>query len=283
MNKKRIFLTFILGAFVVAAVVYSKENTVDRATVPLSDPSKPAMVTVSTFRGSISVIGYNGSNVIVEAQVRSKMIERERTRERDQTSDKAKGMKLIPISATGLTVTEESNEVSIKVESLKHAVDLTVQVPHSSSLTLKAFNDGDIDVKNVSGEIEVTNHNGGISLTGISGNVIANTFNGELLVTFNKIDPNKPMSFSTFNGDVDVTFPGEIKADVKMKSEMGDIYTDYEIQIVQQQTQKQEEKQDEEGRYRISFDKTVYGKINGGGPEYTFKNYNGDIFIRKAK
>lgn len=277
MNKKRIFLTFMLGAFVAAAMVYSQENTVDRATVPLSDPSKPAMVGVSSFRGSISITGYNGSDVIVEARARSKMIEQTRT------SEKSRGMKLVPISASGLTVTEESNEVNIKVESLKHAVDLTVQVPHSCSLKVKAFNEGDIDVKNVSGELEVTNHNGGISLTNISGNVLANTFNGELLVTFNKIDPNKPMSFSTFNGDVDVTFPGEIKADVKMKSEMGDIYSDFDVLIVQQQTQKQEQEKDEEGRYRISFDKTVYGKINGGGPEYTFKNYNGDIFIRKAK
>jgi DUF4097 and DUF4098 domain-containing protein YvlB len=277
MNKKRIFLTFMLGVFVAAAMVYSQENTVDRATVPLSDPSKPAKVQVSTFCGSISVTGYNGSDVIVEAQARSKMIDRERT------SEKARGMKLIPISASGLSVTEERNEVSIKVESLKHAVDLRVRVPHSCSLKVSAFNDGDIDVENVSGELEITNHNGGISLTGISGNVIANTFNGELLVTFNKIEPNKPMSFSTFNGDVDVTFPGEIKADVKMKSEMGDIYSDYDILIVQQQTQKQEQEKDEEGRYRISFDKTVNGKINGGGPEYTFKNYNGDIFIRKAK
>jgi hypothetical protein len=277
MSKKRIFLTIMLGIFAVAAVVYSQENTVDRAAVPLSDPSQPAMVKVSTFRGSISVKGYNGQDVVVEALVRSRKIEKE------PTSEKAKGMKLIPMSASGLTVTEERNEVNIKVESLRYAVDLTVQVPVSSSLKISGFNEGDIIVENVSGEIETTNHNGGISLTGISGNVIANTFNGELLVIFKQIDPEKPMAFSSFNGDVDVTFPGEIKADVKMKSEMGDIYSDYEIQIMQQPAQKQEEEKDEKGRYQISFDKTIYGKINGGGQEYVFKNFNGDIFIRKAK
>ncbi|MBN2245186.1 MAG: DUF4097 family beta strand repeat protein [Candidatus Aminicenantes bacterium] len=277
MNKKRIFLTLILGIFAAAAVVYGQENTVDRAAVPLSDPSQPAMVKVSTFRGAISVKGYNGQDVIVEAQARSRKIEKE------STGEKARGMKLIPMSATGLTVTEESNEVNIKVESLKYAVDLTIQVPVSSSLKVSGFNEGDILVENISGEIEATNHNGGITLTGISGNVIANTFNGELLVTFKQIDPDKPMAFSSFNGDVDVTFPGEIKADVKMKSEMGDIYSDYEIQIMPVQTQKKEEEKDEEGRYQISFDKTIFGKINGGGPEYTFKNFNGDIYIRKAK
>ncbi|MBU4203199.1 MAG: sigma-70 family RNA polymerase sigma factor [Acidobacteria bacterium] len=33
----------------------------------------------------------------------------------------------------------------------------------------------------------------------------------------------------------------------------------------------------------ISFDKSIYAKVNGGGPVYQFKNYNGDIMIRKAK
>jgi hypothetical protein len=29
-------------------------------------------------------------------------------------------------------------------------------------------------------------------------------------------------------------------------------------------------------------DKTVRGKINGGGPEIQFKDFNGNIYIRKA-
>jgi hypothetical protein len=29
-------------------------------------------------------------------------------------------------------------------------------------------------------------------------------------------------------------------------------------------------------------DKTIYGTINGGGPEIQFSNFNGPIYIRKA-
>jgi len=32
----------------------------------------------------------------------------------------------------------------------------------------------------------------------------------------------------------------------------------------------------------VRIDKTVRGAINGGGPEYQFKNFNGNIYIRKA-
>ena len=42
-----------------------------------------------------------------------------------------------------------------------------------------------------------------------------------------------------------------------------------------------EEKNSEEGVYKISIEEWVYGDINGGGPEITFKNFQGDIIIRK--
>jgi DUF4097 and DUF4098 domain-containing protein YvlB len=112
---------------------------------------------------------------------------------------------------------------------------------------------------------------------------VAHTYNGEVTVSFTQIDPDKPMSFSTWNGDVDVTFPAMVKTDVKMKSEMGDVYSDFDIQVKEAPQKVVEDEREEGGGYRISFEKAVYGSINGGGPEYQFKTYHGDIYIRKAK
>ncbi|MGB6867250.1 MAG: hypothetical protein WBE11_16325, partial [Candidatus Aminicenantaceae bacterium] len=112
---------------------------------------------------------------------------------------------------------------------------------------------------------------------------VAHTYNGEVTVSFKQITPDKPMSFSTWNGDVDVTFPAMVKADVRMKSEMGDVYSDFDIQLKQAPQKAVEDERKEGGGYKISFEKAVYGSINGGGPEFQFKTYHGDIFIRKAK
>jgi DUF4097 and DUF4098 domain-containing protein YvlB len=138
-------------------------------------------------------------------------------------------------------------------------------------------------IENIAGEIEANNYNGKITLTGISGSVVAHTYNGEVTVSFTQIDPDKPMSFSTWNGDVDVTFPAMVKADVKMKSERGEVYSDFDIQVKQTPQKVVEDEREEGGGFRISFEKAIYGSINGGGPEYQFKTYHGDIFIRKAK
>ena len=74
------------------------------------------------------------------------------------------------------------------------------------------------------------------------------------------------MSFSSLNGDIDVTFPADLRANVKLETDNGDVYTDFDIQM--QARSKEpivEENREGGGRYRVKIDKAVYGAINGGG------------------
>ena len=109
--------------------------------------------------------------------------------------------------------------------------DLTIQVPVKTSLKLSCINGGDIVVEGVSGEIEVNNTNGGVKLTNVSGSVIAHALNKSVIVKLNKITPDKSMSFSSLNGDVDVTLPADAKARVKIKTDNGEIYTDFDVNM----------------------------------------------------
>lgn len=287
----------ILG--LVAVLGFAQEQRADRVVVPLSNPLKPALIEASVMRGSITVKGTEGKEVIVEAKIREKSLTKkededseemaneaaEEIGEKDQkrTEEKATGMKLISGAATtGLEVEEENNVVSINADSWKNAVDLTIQVPFASSLKLESNNDGDIVVENVSGEIEVNNLNGSNTLKNVSGIVIAETLNGDVTVSLNKVTPEKPMSFSSMNGDIDVTFPADLKANVKMKTERGDIYSDFDV-VLKPGLQKVEEGRKEKGKFHISFDKSIFGSINGGGPEFQFNTFNGNIYIRKKK
>ena len=287
----------ILG--LVAVLGFAQEQRADRVVVPLSNPLKPALIEASVMRGSITVKGTEGKEVIVEAKIREKSLTKkededseemaneaaEEIGEKDQkrTEEKATGMKLISGAATtGLEVEEENNVVSINADSWKNAVDLTIQVPFASSLKLESNNDGDIVVENVSGEIEVNNLNGSNTLKNVSGIVVAETLNGDVTVSLNKVTPEKPMSFSSMNGDIDVTFPADLKANVKMKTERGDIYSDFDV-VLKPGLQKVEEGRKEKGKFHISFDKSIFGSINGGGPEFQFNTFNGNIYIRKKK
>ena len=94
-----------------------------------------------------------------------------------------------------------------------------------------------------------------------------------------KVTNDIPMSFNTYNGDVDITLPASVKASLKLRSSRGEVYTGFDVVMSKAPPVKKTES--ESGTYKVYLDNWVKGDINGGGPEFTMKNYNGDIYIRK--
>jgi hypothetical protein len=102
-------------------------------------------------------------------------------------------------------------------------------------------------------------------------------------VTFNRINPAKPMAFSSLNGDIDVTFPADLKANLVISSDRGEVYSDFEVALAARAPQQTaEDTRGQGGRFKVKIDKTIHGTINGGGQEIQFHNFNGNIYIRKA-
>ena len=254
-------------------VMLPGQDTGDRVTVPFSDPSRPKTVKVQLLNGNITVHGYNGQAVVVEARSGSSRRQREREDARNR------GMRRIDSGATGLRVEEQDNVVSISAGPPGGVSGLDIQVPYNTSLRLNTHNDK-IIVENVAGEIDANSLNGDVRLTGISGAVVAHTQNGEIHVVLDKV-MDKPMSFSTLNGDVDVTLPATTRARLKMKSDHGEVYTDFEVKLEPTRGPVTSDERKSGGKYRVQFDKTIYGTINGGGPEMQFTTLNGKIYVRK--
>src|SRR5947209_2346041 len=276
-NKFLAFIQFAIIAVLCAPstfAVAAATGNPDRVSVPLSDPTRPAFIKAHLLNGGITVKGYEGKAVIVEARARA-----------SEDGDKeSHGMRRIPINSTGLEVEEENNRVNIGAASTQRTIDLTISVPVRSSLSLHTVNDGDISVSNVDGELDVNDVNGEVTLSSISGTVVAHALNGKVLVTFNRINTSKPMAFSSLNGDIDVTFPPDLKANLVISSDRGDVYSDFDVALAAHAPQQQttEDSRNRDGHYRVKIDKSVRGSINGGGPELQFRNFNGNIYIRKA-
>jgi hypothetical protein len=250
-------------------------QSTEQLSVPLSIPGKPYSLKVQLVTGSIKVVSYDGKDVIINATPRA-------GDEEDEGSKAAEnGMKRIS-SAGGFEVTakEADNTVTVNTGNPNKAVDLDLKIPQDVKLKIGTVNDGEISVENVRGELEVTNVNEKITLTNISGSVVANTVNGDIVVTFNKLDTNAPMAFSTLNGDVKVTLPSDTKANLKLKSDNGEIFSDFDVVV--DKTPGKIDKTSAPGMYKIKKDDWVYGKINGGGAEMLMKNMEGNIYIKKA-
>jgi DUF4097 and DUF4098 domain-containing protein YvlB len=249
------------------------QNT-QQLVVPLSEPGKPFKLNVDIVTGSIKVTVYDGKDVIIDGQT---------SHPKREEKDNKSGMKRI----TGgddldIFAKEKNNAVSIGTGMPGKNISLTVKIPQGvSNVKLYTVNGGSIVADGISADVEANNTNGAIKLSNMSGSVVANTTNGNVTVSFKSIDAKAAMAFTTLNGNVDVTFPAGLKANIKARSDQGNVYSDFDM--VTEKSPAKSTKIAKEGMYRITIEDWVYGKIGGGGPEFLFKNMNGNIYIRKAK
>ena len=276
--NQRTMKHIILFISALAIVFHSNAQSgeTQKFSIPLSKPGQKGSLEVGLVNGSVIIAGYSGNEVLIEASPTDK----HHYSDCDDCDDDriaASGMKRISSNPIELEATEENNHIDISSNSFKRGIDLNIKVPQNFDLSISTVNQGDIEVSNVQGDFELNNVNGDIKLSNVSGSVISNTVNGDILVLFENIKNDVPMAFSTLNGDVDVTFPANIKATAKMKSDRGEIFSDFDMEI-----RKSEMQSKRDGRtFKVEINAWVYGDINGGGPEYLMKNMNGNIYVRK--
>lgn len=239
-------------------------------TIALTDPAKRGKIKAHLNSGSIKIKGTARKDILV------RYVAENDEQDKGKTKD---GLKRVSGGGVDLEASENNNSVTIKSNSWNNKVDLEIEIPTGFDVVAHTYNDGDLTVNSIQGELALTNYNGEITALNISGSVIATTYNGAIKITFDKVAEGSPMSYHTYNGDVDVSFPAATKASFKMKTEEGDIYTDFDMNITSTGPKKTEDKKS--GTYKIVIDDWKKGDVNGGGAEITLKTNNGDVYIRK--
>src|SRR5262245_8713969 len=247
----------------------------DQVTVPLTDPSKPAAIHVSLVHGGITVRGTNRRDVLVTAHPDAERPSR-------RVDPDATGLRRLPQSA-GYRVTEENNRVNVSANNPSGAVRFEIEAPRRANLVLKTVNGGDILVENVDGDLDVHNTNGGITLNSVAGSVVAVTTNGSVPATLTGVAAQKDMASTSLNGNVDVTLPPSTKANLRLRSDRGDVYTDFDVQMQPQPAPTVQDNPRGDGRYRINRTRSVTGTINGGGPEFELRTFNSNVYVRKGR
>jgi hypothetical protein len=249
----------------------AQQATPDQVEAPFTDPSRIGTLKVGLVTGSITVKAAARKDVLIVARARV---------EGSRRNTDSGGLRRLP-QAGGFQVEEEGNEMTVTANSPMRAIDFDIQVPTRTNLELTTVNGGDIVVEGVDGELELKNTNGSISLTGVSGSVVANTVNGKLVATLRRVTPQRAMAFTSFNGIVDVTLPSSTRATFKLRSDQGDIFTDFELQVRSTGPAVQDTRRPD-GRFQIEVNKAIYGAVNGGGPEFEMRTFNGNVYVRKG-
>jgi DUF4097 and DUF4098 domain-containing protein YvlB len=222
------------------------------------------------MQGNVTVRGYDGSEVVIESSGGQ-------SRRQGQAPP---GMRRIPTSG-GVEAVEENNTIRISTDGPMSHVNLNVQVPRATSVQVRGLNSAVI-VEGVEGEVEAHSTNGKVSVTNVVGPVVAHSLNGGIVATITRLTEPKPMSFSTLNGNIDVTLPADIRARMKFKSDNGEVFTDFDVKPeTSPKPVVQDNREGGRGRYRVSVDRTTYATSNGGGPDISFTTMNGQIYVRR--
>jgi hypothetical protein len=257
-------------------------------TLKFADAAKPGEVIVDNIFGPISVEGYAGKDVLLQA----KKIVYARDENRAKRAEEE----------VKLDITEKGNRVEVYVdgpfrEDEKERLErgrvhirrdpgyqvyygFTLKVPFKTDLIVSTVTDGSVEVRGVEGRFDVRDVNGKVRLIDVAGSGDARTVNGGVTVDFRR-HPDGACLFKTVNGDVEVNFPGEPSADFRVKTMHGEVYTDFEVTYLPKAPPVREERREEGGKFVYRSDGGYGVRVGKGGPEIKLETLTGDILIAK--
>jgi len=213
-------LRFVLLASLAAApLARAAEGEGSTATVKLSAPDKPAILSLDVPWADIRITGVDGDTVTVESTLN----------QRNSKPARPGALRRLD-NEVSFELTEKDNVVTLSLAGDNpwggHDAEFKISVPRSIALNLKTDAGGDLVVKGVEGDVEINNMNGEVLLDGLVGSAVINTMNGEVRVIYAKA-PSKPVSITSMNGEVDLRLPADTKANIRMRTHNGSILTDF--------------------------------------------------------
>ena len=255
-------------------------------TLKFADPAKPGELAVDNVFGPISIEGYAGNDVILEARkiVYARDENRAKRAEEEVRLDISENANTVEIYVDGpFRDDEERRSGNIRIRQdpgYKVYYGFTVKVPFKTDLVLSTVTDGDLEVRGVEGKFDVRNVNGKVRLSDVSGSGDARTVNGGVTVVF-KRHPDGACLFKTVNGDVEVDFPGEPSADFRVKTMHGEVYSDFDVTYLPKAPPVREERPEKGGKYVYRSEGYFGVRAGKGGPEIKLDTLTGDILIAK--
>lgn len=253
MKKNIILFGFILGF----ASAYAQKSI----SIPVRKLEKH--IALMVWDTSVEMEGYDGDDLIIEVV----------SREVPEVLQDAAGLKNIPLGNaprqdTGITYTEITEPSFLHQINLKGKFRmLHLKVPNNMPLfsvsTINLLSDSHILVKNYKGNLNISATKGEIRVSHVIGPFSISSESGKIVISdvswtnhaTTAFSKNGPYRVSARNSDIDVTVPADLKADLNLRTDYGEAFSN------------------------LPLDKSL--KLNGGGLKIELSTLNGNIYLRK--
>jgi len=128
---------------------------------------------------------------------------------------------------------------------------------------------GDITITDVSKEIIISTTYGDIGIYDVTGPMAVKTVYGYIEAKFSEVSQSGSISLESVYDFVDVSLPTSSKADITMRTPYGEIYSNIDIDV-----------EENDGLRKVS-NTFIEGSINGGGVDLNLRASYENIYLRK--
>lgn len=218
----------------------------------------------------VSIESYSGSEIILSSYIRIKD---------KKENERSKGLKVLDSrgiednTGLGYSLTKDGNNLILATLGNAHCDcnALTIKLPKGIGLVVedKTFRGETVWVRNFQDPIEMSLKQHSIHLENVTGPMAVKTLYGHVEAVFNSVSQEGSISLVAVHSFVDVSLPTATKADLTLKTNHGEIYSDINISI------------DESASKSSVSHKVITGKINGGGVNMTINSNYSEVYLRK--
>lgn len=221
MKSLRLPSVFVVAS-AIAGLLLGTARAEDAPTViKFSDPAKPGTVKIVFGHGDLQIVAADAPEVSIRSSVKP------------ATQKPRKDGLRVLTTASSFALSEKDNVVTLDAASDnwgKGAGDLKIAVPRNASIVVQSTmgGGGNITCTGIGGDIEINSLNGEIRLNDLAGGAIVSTLNGEIHAAVRELRDNKPLSFTSMNGEVELRVPATAKANLRFRTQNGSVATDFE-------------------------------------------------------
>jgi hypothetical protein len=215
--QTRLFPSFVVAAALAVCCLVTAAHATEDTTIKFSDPAKPGTVRVILGHGNLRVRGADVSEISVRsdaAPVSNKAVRKD-------------GLRVLT-SASSYALVEKDNVVTLDAisEGGHGGADFTVVMPRSARLSVQStWGGANVTCADLDGDLDIKSNNGDIKLERVGGGVLVETMNGKIVAGIRELRDNKPLSFTTMNGDVFIHVAEEAKANIRFRTQNGSVLT----------------------------------------------------------
>ncbi|HUK91969.1 MAG TPA: DUF4097 family beta strand repeat-containing protein [Blastocatellia bacterium] len=153
---------------------------------------------------------------------------------------------------------------SITGKLIAHSSSGNVTVADVSGAVNATSSSGNVSVTNAQGDVNANSSSGNVGVNNARGEVSARTSSGDVEVRISQLKPGASYDFGTSSGNVTVSVPAALDAEVSMSTSSGSVNCDFPITV-----------QGKLSPHRI------HGVIGGGSGKIRMESSSGNVTLRR--